>query len=240
MAKSIGKTEVKTKKEIEAISEKIKASRLKFQDIMIPLAVAFILILLTFFVFIPMINSAIEFRSEYEEIRAKQEQLEELEDILNNIDEEKTQEDLLNSKEIIPRNLRVSTFIYYIDVLANQKNLTSRSISATDTQVTIQQEGERREEGRTYLGVSSPLTYSGSLNDILNFLDTLYSASPYIISTDNVSLRGGSGEEWRVTLNVRGYYVPESEIKVNFYSPFEEYTKHEDILDIFRKKSEQL
>lgn len=239
MAGTNNQTQKKTTREIEAISDKIKASKLKFQDIIIPLGVALILILLAFFVFIPMISSTMESRAEILEIREKQEQLEELEEKLKKVDIDSMQSDLGIAKEIIPRNLRVSTFIYYIDVLASQKNLVSRSISAADTQVTIQQAGERREDGRTYLGVSSPLTYSGSLDNILDFLDTLYSASPYIISINNVSLRG-SETEWRVTMSVRGYYVPDSEVTVDLYSPFEDYTRHEEILDIFRKKSEQL
>jgi hypothetical protein len=195
---------------------------------------------LAFFVFIPMVSSALEFRAENAEVREKQKQLEELERELESMDSEAVQADLGIAREIIPRNLRVSTFIYYIDVLASQKNLVSRSISAADSQVTIQQAGERREDGRTYLGVSSPLTYSGSLENILDFLDTLFGASPYIISINNVSLRGSGGNEWRVTMAVRGYYVPESEIKVDLYSPFEEYTRHEEVIEIFRKKSEQL
>jgi hypothetical protein len=229
----------KTERELEAISDKVKASKLKIQDIIIPLSVGLILVLLALFVFIPMVRSAMEFRSEYAEIKEREDQLKVLEDTLKKIDEETLQVDLSNAKEIIPRNLRVSTFVYYIDVLAAEKSLTSRSLSAADTQVTVRQAGQKREDGRTYLGVSSPLTYSGSLDDILSFLDTLYSASPYIISIHNVSLRG-TEQDWRVTMSVRGYYVPESEFKVDIYAPFELYTKHESILEVFRQKREQL
>ena len=52
--KNSGQT--KTKKEIEAISEKIKASRLGINDIIIPLASGIILIMLALFVFVPMVN----------------------------------------------------------------------------------------------------------------------------------------------------------------------------------------
>ena len=229
----------KTERDLDTISEKIKASKLKVQDIFVPLSVALILVLLTFFVFIPMITSTMKIREQHIEVKAKQEQLKNLEENLNRIDEESLLSDLSDSKEVIPRNLRVSAFIYYIDVLANQKNLVSRSISAADTQITIRETGDRKEDGRIYLGVSSPLTYVGSLDNILNFLDTLYSASPYIISIHNVALRG-SEEDWRVTMSVRGYYIPDTDIKVDLYAPFEEYIKHESVLEIFRQKREQL
>lgn len=229
----------KTERQLEEISQKVKASKLNMQDIIIPISVALILVMLTFFVFIPRITNAIDNRAEIAEIRGKREQLRALEEEIKTIDQDLLQQDLSNAREVIPRDLRVSAFVYYIDVLAAEKNLTSRSLSAADTQVTIRQAGERREDGRTYLGVSSPLTYSGSLDNILSFLDTLYSASPYIISIHNVSLRV-SDQDSRVTLTVRGYYVSDSEIVVDLYTPFERYTKNENILEIFRQKREQL
>ena len=83
--------------------------------------------------------------------------------------------DRLSAKEVIPRNLRVSTFVYYIDVLAAEKNLTSRSLSAADTQVTIRQTGKSKEDSRTYLGVSSVSythldVYKRQLLRLLNWL----------------------------------------------------------------------
>ena len=229
----------KKERELEEISEKIKQSRLKIEDIIIPLSVTLALILLTFLLFIPMIKSTIEARTEIVEIKEREEQLKELEAKLYSFDEDVLQSDLSNAKEVIPRNLRVSTFVYYIDVLAGEKRLVSRSLSATDTEVTIRQEGKNRDDDRTYLGVSSPLTYSGSLENILSFLDALDTASPYIISIHNVSLRG-SEESWRVTMSVRGYYVPEHESKVDLYDSFKEYTEKKEVLEIFREKKERL
>ena len=230
----------KKERDLEEISEKIKQSRLKIEDIIIPLSVTLALILLTFLLFIPMIKSTIEARTEIVEIKEREEQLKELEAKLKRLDEDVLQSDLSNAKEVIPRNLRVSTFVYYIDVLAGEKRLVSRSLSATDTEVTIRQEGKNRDDDRTYLGVSSPLTYSGSLENILSFLDALDTASPYIISIHNVSLRGSAEESWRVTMSVRGYYVPEHESKVDLYDSFKEYTEKKEVLEIFREKKERL
>lgn len=237
IAKNMG--EQKTKKEIESISEKIKASRLNIKDIVIPLSTSVILIMLGIFVFVPMIKTAMEFRSEYREIKEKEKKLDELESKLKSIDEGTFQIDLLNAKEVIPKTLRVSSFMFYIDTLANEKRLASRTLTAGDIQVTVTKKDEEKKDKRSYLGVSGPLSYSGSMDSILEFLDSLYSASPYIISIDNVSLKQ-SGGEWRVALNVTGYYVPDRSVRVDPYLPFTSYTKYSDVIQIFGEKAEKL
>lgn len=232
-------TQSRTKKEIEAISEKIKASKININDIMVPLSVGIILLMLGAFVFIPMIKTAADFRTEYKEVKEKEEKLEELEKKLKTLDEGIFQTDLLNAKEIIPRTLRVSSFMYYIDTLANEKRLSSKSLSAGDIQVSVSKRDQDEKDEKSYLGVSGPLSYTGNLDNILDFLDSLYSASPYIVSADNVSLKR-TGEEWKVTLNVTGYYVPESTIKMDLYLPFVSYTQYQDVIDIFTQKAEKL
>jgi hypothetical protein len=229
----------KTRKEIESISDKIKASRFNIKDALVPLSVSLILILLGIFVFVPMVKTAISFRGEYKEIKEREEKLRKLEGELSSIDEETFQEDLINAKEVIPQSLRVSAFMFYIESLADEKNLYSKSLSAGDTKVTVVKREEDEKERRTYYGVSSPLSYEGSLDDVLSFLDNLYAASPYVISARNVSLKQ-AGQQWRVTLNVTGYYVPESTLEVDLYTSFESYTKYQDIMDIFTEKSKQL
>jgi hypothetical protein len=235
--KNTGKS--KTKKEIESVSDRIKASRFKVKDALVPLSVGLILILLGIFVFVPMVRTAISFRGEYKEVKEREEELQKLEEELSAIDEEIFQVDLINAKEVIPQSLRVSAFMFYIESLANEKNLYSKSLSAGDTQVSVIKREEDEKERRIYYGVSSPLSYEGSLDDVLSFLDNLYTASPYVISAQNVSLKQ-TGERWRVTLNVTGYYVPETTLEIDPYTSFESYTKYQDIVDIFTEKSDQL
>jgi hypothetical protein len=235
--KNTGKS--KTKKEIESISDRIKESKFKVKDALVPLSVGLILILLGIFVFVPMVRTAISFRGEYKEVKEREEELQKLEEELSAIDEEIFQVDLINAKEVIPQSLRVSAFMFYIESLANEKNLYSKSLSAGDTQVSVIKREEDEKERRIYYGVSSPLSYEGSLDDVLSFLDNLYTASPYVISAQNVSLKQ-TGERWRVTLNVTGYYVPETTLEIDPYTSFESYTKYQDIVDIFTEKSDQL
>lgn len=227
----------KTKKEIEAISEKMNKTKLKVSDVIIPILVLGVLALLGVFVFVPMIQSAMSFQSEHAEVVAKENKLKELENVLDGIDEGTLQIDLVNAKKVIPNTLKVSSFMYYIDNLASQKNLDSSEISAGD--IKINAEGETS-EGNYILGVSGPLQYQGKLSNVLSFLDSLYSASPYILTIENLKLESYDTGVWKVSFSVTGYYVPESSSAVDLYSNFEPYTNYPDIVSIFENKASQL
>ncbi len=227
--------EEKIKKEIEAVSEKIQKTRLTFTDILVPIVAVIVLVVLGIFVFIPMIKEALAVRNEYVDVKAKEKQLEQLEIALNNLDETTLQADLVNAKNVIPKTLKVSSFIYYIDNLAFEKNLSSEKISAGDIKIG----GGEKKEGKYILGVSGPLAYSGSLENILSFLESLYSASPYIISVENISL-SESSKDWTVELNVTGYYVPENIDEFNLYIKFEPYTTDDNVVKIIESKAKEL
>jgi len=226
----------KTKKEIEAISERAKKTKLRISDIVIPILVVVILIILGVFVFVPMIQKAITFQSEHATVVKKEEQLKQLETTLNSMDEGILQSDLVNAQKVIPNTLKVSSFMYYIDNLASQKGLNSSEISAGD--IKINTEGETS-DGNYILGVSGPLAYKGSLNNVLSFLDSLYSASPYIITIANLDLKSMGGI-WQVSLSVTGYYVPVVATSVDVYSTFTPYTQYPDVVTIFESKASQL
>ncbi|MHC1716924.1 MAG: hypothetical protein AB9915_03530 [Candidatus Dojkabacteria bacterium] len=228
----------KTKNELETISKKIKDSKIKVEDILIPAAAGLILVILSAFVFVPMIKTTLAFRQEYNIVKQKEETLEKLEASLNKIEDATLQVDLLNAKSVIPKTLRVSMFVYYIDTLANEKNLTSKSLSAGDVSVTVGKKGIG-DGKKSYLGVSGPLSYTGTLENILSFLDSLYSASPYIVSADNVTFKKNT-DLWRLDLNLVGYYVPEQGMQVDYYAPFTPYSSYSNVMDIFSKKAEEL
>lgn len=223
------------KKEIEAVSEKIQKTKLKFTDVLIPVLVVIVLIMLAIFVFVPMIKGALSVKAEYKEIKGKEEQLAKLETALNSLDENTLQIDLVSAKDVIPKTLKVSSFIYYIDNLAFEKDLSSEEISAADIKIGS---GDRK-ENKYILGVSGPLAYSGSLENVLSFLESLYSASPYIISVENIEL-SNSGSDWTVELNVTGYYVPENIEDFNLYNNFVPYTNDSAVVKIFESKAEKL
>lgn len=234
-------TEGKTRKGIESISERIKASRFSVKDAVVPLSVGVLLILLGVFLFVPMVQTAISHREEYQEVKEKERKLQELENKLKEIDEGTLQIDLINAKTVIPQNLTVASFIFYIDTLAREKELQSKTLSAADSQssTTKVDQGDSENFKRVYYGVRSQLSYEGSLENISEFLEDLHLASPYIISAQGVSLKGSS-RGWTVQVGVMGYYVPEPTLKIDPETSFESYTKYQDIIDIFNQKASEL
>jgi large-conductance mechanosensitive channel len=226
----------KISKELEAVSEKVKKTKFKFSDILIPLLVGFVLIMLAIFVFVPMIGKALDYQREYKGIKEKEAQLNDLEAKLKLIDDATLQIDLLNAKEVIPKTLKVSSFLKYIDELAFKKNLSYKKITAGDVKVST---GEKK-KGEYILGVSGPLGYTGSISNIVNFLDSLYAESPYIVSIENVSLKQTTTSEWNVQLTVTGYYVPENIAQFNMYLSFTPYTADSNVVKIFGSKASQI
>jgi hypothetical protein len=230
----------KTKREIEALSQRVKDSRLTFKDLIIPLSILLILVILGIFLFIPMVQTAMSSRAQFSSLKNREKELQKIEEKLQDIDEVQLQTDLINSKIVIPQSLRVASFISYIDELAREKNLYSQLLTAGDSQTSVIRRGQGDNERRTYFGVSSPLTYEGDLSNVLSFLDNLHEASPYVISMRGVSLARTTGDQWKVSLSVMGYYVPESTLEIDPYVSFEIYTEYQRIIEMFAEKAEQL
>ena len=229
----------KTIRKQEGISEKIKNTRLKIKDLIIPIIVSMILLFISIFVFIPMLKEAFNYRTELKAIKSKQEQLIKLKQSIESISEDQLNDDLIEVKSVIPRTLKVASFLYYIDELARLKNLTSDKISASDVNIGIVDKNKQQDSNQ-YKGVNGPLAYKGSLENILNFLDNFYYSSPYIVSPQNISLTK-SAELWEVELSLTGYYVSEEEnLVVNIYKPFKPYTDFADVMEILKEKSKKL
>ncbi len=226
-----------TRKNLESISKKVKETRLKVKDLIVPIVVAFILILLAVFFFVPMITKAQEYRAELKQVEEKQKQLDNLIASVNKISDDQLQYDLIEVKSVIPRTLKVSSFLYYIDELAKQKNLEADSVSAGD----ITLGGGAEETDRTgYKGVNGPLAYTGSLENVLSFLDSFYTSSPYIVSPTNITLER-SQSSWEVNLNLTGFYITEDEMPVfNAYKPFKAYSEFPEIIEILQDKARRL
>ena len=217
----------------DIINQRLKKATLKIGDIIIPALVLVVLVILSVFIFIPMIESTMEFRSQSKDINDKMDTLQNVEQSLNTIDDTSLQADLIVAKKVIPETLKVSDFVYYINSAASQNSLTADSLTAGDVKI-ISGENEY-----TY-GVNGPLSYTGTFENILSFLDELQTASPYIISVEGISLREASDGGWTLSITVTGYYIPASTQALNLYEPFILYTKYEDIVSALRDKASKL
>ncbi|MCD4811645.1 hypothetical protein K8R14_03515 [bacterium] len=224
----------KVGKKLATISKRSKKSQLELSDLVIPLSSFVILVLLTFFVFIPMVETANESRAELKEVQEKLTALNTLESKLGEMNETSLLEDLVMVKTIIPKVLQVSSFVYYIDTLAMSKDLVTREISAGDVNI-----GGDPTESKTSQGVSGPLSYSGRYEDVLDFLEEMQGYSPYLVTLRNISLTGGE-ENWSVSFDLVGYYIPEESKKLDLYVPFTPYTSFSDIIDSFSLRVSKL
>ena len=224
----------KIKKEIEGLSERSKKSKLKLSDLLVPGIAIVALIILSVFVFVPMINQSTEFRRELQEVNEKLDTLDSLENKLNGMDDTQLLEDLVVSKDVIPKVLKVSDFVFYIDNLAQRKGLRTKEISAGDVSV-----GGSTTDIRGSLGVSGPLSYTGSYDSILEFLDEIQGYSPYLVTLKNISLKGGEST-WTVDFDLSGYYIPQKNTALDFYMPFTPYTNFSSIIDILASRSSKL
>jgi cell division protein FtsL len=228
------RTNEKTNKELAAISEKIKRSRLSFSDLVIPIIVIVVLLVLSISVFIPMINSALEYQREIKETDNKIKQLNNLDDKLALLDENQLNDTVILAKSVIPKVLKVSDFIYYVDTLARDKSLVIRELSAGDMG------GALLPSEESGAGVSGPISYIGEYTNVVSFLEEIQSVSPYIVRIQNVEVTHQNTGQWSISLIVSGYYMADKTGNVNIYRPFKAYTDYQDILDIFKTKAGNL
>lgn len=218
------KDKTRKEKELAAISQKINKTKLKPSDLIIPLASGIIFVILSFAVFIPMITAAIEYLGEIKEVDTKIEAMQKLNKKIDTLDENQLNEDVLISRQVIPKKLLVSNFVYYLDELAKQKSLTVSELSSSDSTQ----------------GVSGPLGYSGNYDNVIAFLDEVQSVSPYMIRLENVQVASKNDNIWNISLKVSGYYITESSKEPNIYTAFTPYTEYVDVMDIFKKKADSL
>lgn len=231
-----------------------KIKRFTIGDLVIPLLGLFILLMLTIFVYVPMIftgeNSYMSMREERKEIDSKKRELDKKLEQMKPVTENagNLTRDLRTVNSIIPNSLDVSDFTYYVDRLAQQTGLDFKEISSGN--ISVDTSDDRNESVPTSVsGVSGPIVYEGKYSEIVDFLDKLQSESPYIVETSNIFLKlitpARSGESvdesyWRVEISITGYYIATAdggEILFNAYQPFVPYTRYEDILEIFRFKA---
>lgn len=210
--------------ELATISHKIKKTKLTLADFIIPIASGAIFVILTFAVFIPMITSAFDYLAEIKETDNKIDQMKKLSTKLDKLDDNQINEDVLVARQVIPKKLLVSNFVYYLDELATTKNLTISELSSSDSTN----------------GVSGPLGYSGDYDNVISFLEEVQSVSPYMIRLENVEVGAQDEGKWNISLQVSGYYIAESDEDPDIYAPFAPYTDFEDVIEIFRKKAASL
>ncbi|KKP65560.1 MAG: hypothetical protein UR61_C0018G0010 [candidate division WS6 bacterium GW2011_GWE1_34_7] len=214
----------KREQEMAAVSQKVKKTKLSFSDLVIPIASGILFIILAFAVFIPMVTSAFEYLDEIKETNEKIDQLEKLNKQIDSLDDNQLNDDVLTSRQVIPRILLVSNFVFYLDELAKEKSLEISELSSADS----------------INGVSGPIGYTGDYLNVIAFLEDVQSVSPYMIRLENVEVSAKEEGDWSISLQVSGYYILEADKDPDIYAPFQPYTEYEDVVEIFKRKAESI
>ncbi len=222
------KASKKKEEELTQISEKSKKGKLGFADLIIPIASGIVFIILSFGVFIPMINAALEYQDEIKVSNEKIEQLEKLNNRLDKLDDDQLNEDVVTARKVIPKKLLVSDLLLYLNELAISLDLSISELSSADA----------------LNAVSGPVEYSGNYENVLKFLENVQNVSPYMLRLQNVEISARqdveAGETWNISLDVSGYYLAEEDINLDVYAPFQLYTEYEEVMEILKRKAESL
>lgn len=221
-------TEKNTKakrEEFDVITRKKNVTRLTISDLIIPIASGIVFVILSFAVFVPMVKSAIQYLGDIKEVESKIETLNKVDKQLLKLDEIQMTEDVVTSREVVPKILLVSDLVSYLDNLATSLSLEISELSSSDS----------------LDSVSGPLGYKGSYENVISFLDQAQNVSPYMLRLENVEVSRSEneqdGEVWDISLNVSGYFIAEVAKEPDIYAKFQPYTEYNDIVEIFRIKA---
>ncbi len=233
--KSVGIRENKAEK---------KTTRLNLADLLIPIVSAFVFIMVLFFILIPSINNSNEVLSEIEEVESDQEILRRNLETVEAIDFTQMQRDLSNARKVLPRRLEVAQFAYYVDSLAEEKDLEFRELRAGDVSIS---EAEEDISTLNVKGIRVPMEYTGNYEPILDFFNELQTVSPYVISFGyNVELNKlgeDDDTEWGLEIDITGHHVREDEElarTTNLYLPITPYNSDEELVQEFTERVEIL
>lgn len=232
-----------------------KVRKYKFGDLIIPVISIIIFAILTMALYVPAVSDIWEIRKETKDISEKKTFIESNLKTVDTLNQGKIE--LLDSARvarlIVPTELDVSDFTFYVDELANETDLEFKEVSSTNISVDASSiKNLSLEEG--VKGISGPFVYSGTYDNIVSFLDKLQVDSPYIVSTSSVALKqeltdveseGSEDSEksrnWGLELSITGYYAEGREnVSLSPYQKVVPYTNHKEALNVFYRKAEKL
>jgi len=237
---------------IKALKErKENQKELKVSDFIIPVLGLVVLALLTFFIYIPMIQEATEINDSLEVEAGKIDFLEDLLVNLKSVDAETLDTDYVSMTGMVPNRMEVADFAYYVDELAMQEGLTLERISASSQKSALVSESYNVED---LYGVTGPLRYKGYYGDIVSFIDGLSSYSPYIIKLSSLKMNRNSQlsteldpnlytqSVWTIDTFVTGFYISEESDTgvVDIYLPYVRYDTDQELIDIMRSRASKL
>jgi Tfp pilus assembly protein PilO len=223
--------------------EKKNTRKLNLGDFIVPAASGIIFLLVLFFILIPSIESTGGMLNEIKQIEKDQEILRRNIDVAKGIDFAELQKNLANARKVLPKRLEVAEFAYYIDQLAQEKELGFRELKAGDVAITTEQISSLEVKG-----VRVPMGYRGDYDKILDFFNELQLVSPYVISfghkveLNQFMMNQNDPLSWALEIDVTGYYVEEDseQRSLNLLVPIRPYDYDPNLVAEFENRVKKI
>jgi hypothetical protein len=211
-----------------------------FSDALVPILSAIALILIAIFVFIPMLNHTLLMMEQTKEMEKRYEKLQSVYTGIYSINEEDMNANYVNAITIIPDSMRVSDFAKFVNNLAISDGLSLDQIKAEDSKFNNNTNLSQISKIKGLRSIDAPLAYTGSYNDIVNFLEDLFVKIPYVISPNSVTITLVEPDSniWKVELKIKAFYVEDSNAGTpSLYANFTPYSYYSKVLLEFKDRA---
>jgi len=200
------------KEKQEEQSEDIK-QRLSFSEMLIPIIALVMFVILIIFVYIPQVKAASVYKNKIAILKDEEARLNTNISQVEKLNEDSNlvMQNLNIAQIVISDELAVSDFSFKITDLALEMGLTLQSLSSSD--VAYANNNDLIFVTGVVKGITGPMRYEGSFEDIVDFLEHIKLESPYLIDTSEIRLRKFPEEldKWSLDLALTGYYMVDSD-----------------------------
>jgi hypothetical protein len=207
--------------------EALLSPKLSFSEMIIPITALVMFVILTIFIYIPQIRAGFDYKSKIAVLQEQKELLnkniakaEEL-----NKDSNLVMQNLNIAELVISEELAVSDFSFDITDLAVDMGLSLQSLNSSD--IAYANSSDLEFATGVIKGITGPMRFEGSFDNIVEFLEHIKLESPYLIDTSETRLRKFTEEfdRWTLDLALTGYYMVDNpEIEINSQKSIKLYT----------------
>jgi hypothetical protein len=220
--------------ETDKNEEDMLAPKLSLSEMIIPITALIMFIILTIFIYIPQVSAAFDYKSKITELKEQKELLNDNIAKSEKLNEDSNQviQNLNIAQLVISEELAVSDFSFDISDLAIEMGLSLQSLSSSD--VAYGNSSELQFATGVVKGITGPMRFEGSFDNIVEFLEHIKLESPYLIDTSETRLRKFAEEfdRWTLDLALTGYYMVDNpDIEINTKTPITLYTSLEAELE---------
>lgn len=213
---------------------------LNLSDLLIPMISIVMFIVLTIFIYIPQFTKVSDNFAEIDDLKSQQSRLETNAAVIQNLENnDDLALDLAISQTVVPDELEVSDFTFYIDDLATSNGLLLEEINSSD--ISYGEIEDKVFPTGVVKGVTGPLRYRGDFDDITQFLEEIKVEAPFVVDTTDVGLRRydtrDRGEYWVVDIGVTAFYIVDSEPTLKPTLKITPYTNEESLLLLMQSKA---